>query len=95
MFRGFAYAAAGSLDAAQRDDELKSAEWTDNGDIWPQTTRLHGAAIAHYELGRIHQEQGDCTAALDKYEIFLEMWSKADEGLPRLEDARLQVAALR
>lgn len=46
LFCGFAYAAVDSLEAAQREYELKSAAWTDNGDIWPQTLRLLGASIA-------------------------------------------------
>ena len=56
--------------------------------------RCTGYAEAHYELGRCYEQLGRVDAAASEYEIFLEMWSQADEGLPLLEDARKRLAAL-
>ena len=58
--------------------------------------RLYGGhALSHYELGKLYEEMRRYTDAQAEYEKFLEMWSKADEGLPQLEDARVRLAKLK
>ena len=53
-----------------------------------------GHALSHYELGKLYEEMKRPADARREYEIFLEMWSEADEGLPQLEDARRRLASL-
>jgi serine/threonine protein kinase/tetratricopeptide (TPR) repeat protein len=59
------------------------------------TLRVYGGhALSHYELGRIYQDMGLLADAKGEFSTFLEKWSRADEGLPQLEDARSRLAAL-
>ena len=50
--------------------------------------------LAHYQLGRIHQEQGDVDQALEYYRRFLDIWQDGDDDLVALIDARRRVAEL-
>jgi tetratricopeptide (TPR) repeat protein len=54
-----------------------------------------GHALSHYQLGLIYQEMGRPQDAKQEFTRFLEMWDKADEGLPQLEDARARLAKLK
>ncbi len=56
---------------------------------------FNGHALSHYELGKLYEEMNRPISAKQAYERFLEMWSKADEGLPQLEDARVRLAKLK
>ena len=53
-----------------------------------------GHALSHYQLGLIYEEMGRPQDAKQEFTKFLEMWSKADEGLPQLVDARERLSAL-
>lgn len=53
-----------------------------------------GHALAHFELGKIYEQQNQPVKARTAYERFLDMWSEADEGLAQLEDAGTRLAAL-
>ena len=53
-----------------------------------------GHALSHYELGVIYEEMERKGDAKREFSKFLDMWSKADEGLPQLVDARHRLAAL-
>jgi tetratricopeptide (TPR) repeat protein len=53
-----------------------------------------GHALSHYELGILYEELNRPVDAKREYEIFLEMWKNADEGLPQPEDARRRLASL-
>jgi len=53
-----------------------------------------GHALSHYELGLIYEEMERTGDAKREFAKFLDMWSKADEGLPQLVDARHRLAAL-
>jgi tetratricopeptide (TPR) repeat protein len=55
---------------------------------------LRGHFISHYELGQIYEEMGRTAEAARQYEIFLEKWKDADEGLPQPEDARRRLTSL-
>jgi tetratricopeptide (TPR) repeat protein len=46
------------------------------------------------ELARLLEKTGDRTGALKEYERFLELWKRADPGLPELAEARRAVARL-
>ncbi len=51
-------------------------------------------AKSFYMLGKIHEQQGDTTRAIEHYEKFLSLWKDADPGLPEVEDARNRLAGL-
>jgi tetratricopeptide (TPR) repeat protein len=51
-------------------------------------------ALAHYQVGRILQIQGDLEGAKKSYSKFLELWKNADPGLPEVEDAKARLSAL-
>jgi len=53
-----------------------------------------GHAVSHYQLGLIYEEMGRLQGAKQEFTRFLEMWDKADEGLPQLVDARSRLAEL-
>jgi len=48
-----------------------------------------------YILGKIYEEQGDATKAIEHYEKFLDLWKDADAGIPEVEDAKKRLAGLR
>jgi tetratricopeptide (TPR) repeat protein len=50
---------------------------------------------AYFQLGKIHEEQGNVSGAVEHYEKFLDHWKDADPGLPEVEDARKRLAALK
>jgi hypothetical protein len=54
-----------------------------------------GHALSHYELGQIYEEMERLVDAEQEYSTFLEMWARADEGLPQVGDAKERLAALR
>ncbi|MBI4263910.1 MAG: protein kinase [Acidobacteria bacterium] len=47
------------------------------------------------ELGRLLEKTGNREAAREQYERFLELWTRADAGLPELAEARTALARLR
>ena len=70
--------------------DLKEAEKT-----LKETLGMYGGhAIAHYQLGKVYEDMNRPEDALQEFEVFLEMWSEADEGLAELEDARRRLAGL-
>ena len=85
---GLARYQAGDLEQAQRE--------------YTRLTRLHvGKLIAgdvfatsFYMLGKINEELGDKSQAVENYTRFLDLWKDADPGLPEFEDARARLAAL-
>jgi hypothetical protein len=52
-------------------------------------------ALAHVQLGRALAMSGDAANARKAYEEFFVLWKDADPGLPILEQARAEHAALR
>jgi tetratricopeptide (TPR) repeat protein len=57
--------------------------------------KIYGShAEAHYQLGMIYQDMGRGAEARTEYEAFLKAWSRADEGLPQVTDARARLEAL-
>jgi tetratricopeptide (TPR) repeat protein/tRNA A-37 threonylcarbamoyl transferase component Bud32/TolB-like protein len=79
--RARAYRMAGRLDEAARVHE--------------DMLRLYrGHTLSHYDLGQIYEEMGRPVDAERHYAAFVEAWSEADDGLPRVEDAGRRLAAL-
>ena len=63
--------------------------------VHKELLRVYGGhALSHYYLGVIYEEMGRPRDAGQEFTKFLEMWAKADEGLPQLVDARQRLAAL-
>ncbi len=61
-----------------------------------ELTRIYGGhALGRYELGQVYEEMSRPADAEREFAKFLDMWSKADEGLPQLADARQRLIALR
>jgi tetratricopeptide (TPR) repeat protein len=49
----------------------------------------------HYSLGKLYEEKVQKRKAIEQYEIFLDQWKNADEGLPEVEDALIRLVELR
>ncbi len=84
-----AYLLSGDLDSAQAEYEriLKlTTGRLPTGDLYVK---------AFYQLGKIHEERGNVSGAVEHYEKFLDLWKDADPGLPEIEDAKKRLAALK
>ncbi len=76
-----------ALQAAGRSDEAIA--------VLRDLVRICGGhALGHYELGKLYEDMTRRVEARKEYETFLDMWSKADEGLPQLTDARKRLNVL-
>jgi tetratricopeptide (TPR) repeat protein len=51
-------------------------------------------AKSFYMLGKIYEQQGNITQAVDHYEKFLDLWKEADPGIVEVEDARERLSSL-
>jgi tetratricopeptide (TPR) repeat protein/TolB-like protein len=47
-----------------------------------------------FELGKLLEQTGDRSGAREQYQRFLDLWQRADPGLPELADARRRLARL-
>jgi tetratricopeptide (TPR) repeat protein len=47
-----------------------------------------------YMLGKIYEETGDTTKAIEYYKKFLDIWKEADPGMSELEDAKTRLSGL-
>jgi tetratricopeptide (TPR) repeat protein len=56
---------------------------------------FRGHALSHFELGKLYEQMMRPKDAIREYELFLEMWSEVDEGLPQVEYAEKRLVALR
>jgi serine/threonine protein kinase/Flp pilus assembly protein TadD len=84
-----AYYEAGDLESARDQYEEMTSFTTmrlENGDTY---------AISFYMLGKICEELGDTTEAIEFYEKFLDLWKDADPGIAELEDAKKRLAELK
>jgi len=51
--------------------------------------------LAHYHLAQAYERKGEYAQARVNYERFLQVWSFADAGIPKIIDAKRRLAALR
>jgi tetratricopeptide (TPR) repeat protein len=51
--------------------------------------------LAHYQLGKIYEQQGNTAKAIENYEKFLDLWKDADPGIAEVEDARERLSSLK
>jgi len=83
-----AYYKSGDLEEAQKEYErITFLTWgrSGSGDIY---------AKSFYMLGKIYQEQGTKSKAIENYEKFLDLWKEADPSFPEVEDAKKKLAEL-
>jgi len=84
-----AYNSSGKIDSAQAEYEWIAASSSgrmDSGDVY---------AKSFYMLGKIYEQQGDISKAIENYEKFLSLWKNADPGLLEVEDAKQRLAGLK
>ena len=48
-----------------------------------------------YMLGKIYEQQGQKSQAIENYEKFLDLWKNADPGIPEVEDAKKRLTGLK
>ena len=84
-----AYYESGEFEKAA-EEYLRIAQLTtgrlEYGDIY---------AKAFYMLGKINEQMGNKTKAIEHYEKFLDLWKDADPGIAEVEDARKRLAGLK
>ena len=84
--------AMGQFDAAiARSNKLSEFHLHAN---WGSIQFSDGAAFSSYYKGKIYDQMGNKKDAISEYMKFLNQWENADEGTPRLEDARSRIAVL-
>ncbi len=86
--RGLAYLGLGDGEAAAAEFE-KILDWPTNFPSWAFD------GVSRLGLARAQVLSGDETAARRTYQILLEQWADADEGLPVVAEARAEYEALR
>jgi len=52
-------------------------------------------AKSYFMLGKIYEQQGNTTKAIEHYEKFLSLWKDADPGIAEVEEARRRLAGLK
>ena len=88
LFRGWAYLANDqAADAVRQFEDLISFRYVARPNFW-------FVELAHLGLARAHAANGDLAAARASYETFLEHMKEADDGVPVVEEAREEYAAL-
>ena len=50
--------------------------------------------LAYYELGKIHEQNGERDKAAERFRSFLSIWKDADPDLPPVRDSRARLARL-
>jgi tetratricopeptide (TPR) repeat protein/tRNA A-37 threonylcarbamoyl transferase component Bud32 len=82
------YLRSGQLEQAATVFEEITHDW-DLGTVNQQPWIL-----AHYWLGRVHEEQGNVAEAAEYYQRLLDLWSDGDDDLVALNDARERLSQL-
>jgi serine/threonine protein kinase/Flp pilus assembly protein TadD len=48
-----------------------------------------------YMLGKIYEQQGNTSKAIENYDKFLDLWKEADPGIAEVEDAKVRLSGLK
>ncbi len=86
---GLAYYKSGNFEKAREEYERIGSHPTGrlyNGDVH---------AKSFYMLGKIYEQQGNTTKAIENYDKFLDLWKDADPGMVEVEDAKMRLEALK
>ena len=87
-FLALAYYGSGDVEKAKEEYE-RITSLTDGrltaGDIY---------AKSFYKLGKIYEQQGNKSKAIEHYQKFLDLWKDADPGIPEVDDAKKRLAAM-
>ena len=84
-----AYELGGDIEAAKK--EYENILLLTTGRFWWGDLYVK----SYYELGKIHEEQGNRSKAVEHYEKFISLWKDADPGLPEVDDAKKRLAGLK
>jgi tetratricopeptide (TPR) repeat protein len=60
-----------------------------------RTLNAIASVKAHFYLGQAYESSGWTDKAIEQYEIFLDIWKNADEGIEEIEDARERAETLK
>jgi serine/threonine protein kinase/Tfp pilus assembly protein PilF/TolA-binding protein len=84
----FAYYKSGNLERAL-EEYIKITQLTSG-----RTEHEDKYVKSFYMQGKIFEQQGDSSKAIENYKKFLDLWKDADPGIPEVADARNRLAAL-
>lgn len=87
---GYAFGKTGDLNKAA----VKYQEFLQNH-LLLGTESLESWILAHFELAKIFEQNGQPEEAIKYYERFLEIWKEGDPDLPVLIDAKKRLAKLK
>ncbi len=82
---------------------FQTGEWDKAIEIYEEMVTLSGSVgweaqdcyvHAFFNLAKAYEEAGDAIGAIKYYKRFLEIWSEADEDLPELSEAKVNLARL-
>ncbi len=77
--------------AYYKSEEFEKAREEYEGMASPRIDRWYYGDIyvkSFYMLGKIYEQQGNTTKAIENYEKFLDLWKDADPGIAEVQDAR-------
>ncbi|UCG62249.1 MAG: protein kinase [Candidatus Zixiibacteriota bacterium] len=83
------------LDAGRATDAVAALEKAMARYMPPRLERPALSVLGHYYLGRAYHAAGRAGDAVKQYEVFLDIWENADEGLGPVEDANRRLAQLK
>jgi tetratricopeptide (TPR) repeat protein len=87
---GQSYLAAGNTNKAISVFEKAMSRYDENQRYYPE--RL---VLGYYYFAQAYEAAGRTEDAIEQYEIFLDIWKNADEGLKSVEDAKIRLARLK
>ena len=85
-----AYYGSGQIGEAVHLLESTLNYYDGNRANWPATS-----VKARYLLAKCYEASNWNKKAIEEYEVFLEIWENADEGIPEVQDARERLAKLK
>ncbi len=87
---GQSYLADGSINKAVIVFEKAMSRYDDNRRNYPERS-----VIGHFYLAQAYEAAGRTDDAIKQYEIFLDIWKNADEGLSSVGDAKKRLSELK